>query len=132
MQKIHKAKGSISCIANNAEKYISFSVAHIKFLDSFQFMASSLEKLVAAKDKSDFKLTKSAFGDKVDVLLRKGFYPYEYIDSLDKFNETQLPPTDKFYSKLTDEKIKDTDYTHAQQVWNEFNCKTLGDYMTCT
>ena len=67
---------------------------------------------MSATDKSDFKLTKSAFGDKADV------HPYEYIDSLDKFN-----PIDKFYSKLTDE-----NYTHAQQVWNEFNCKTLGDY----
>ena len=121
MQKIHNAKGNITCIANNADKYISFSVAQLKFLDSFQFMSLSLEKLVAATDKSDFKLTKSAFGDKADVLLRKGVYPYEYIDSLDRFNETQLPPIDKFYSKLTDEKIKDTDHIHAQQVWNEFN-----------
>ena len=56
MQKIHKAKSSITCIPNNAEKYISFSVAQLKFLDSFQFMASSLEKLVAATDKSDFRL----------------------------------------------------------------------------
>ena len=128
MQKIHKAKGNITCIPNNTEKYISFSVAQLKFLDSFQFMSSSLEKLVSTTDKSDFKLTKSVFGDKADVLLRKGIYPYEYIDSLDWFNETQLPPIDKFYSKLTNENIKDTDYTHTQQVWNEFNCKTLGDY----
>ena len=68
MQKIHKAKGHISCIANNAEKYISFCVGQLKFLDSFQFMTSLLEKLVSATDKSDFKLTKSAFGDKADVL----------------------------------------------------------------
>ena len=68
------------------------------------------------------------FGAKADVLLRKGVYPYEYIDSLDKFIETQLPPIDKFYSKLTNEKIKQEDYNHAQKVWNEFNCKTLGDY----
>ena len=60
--------------------------------------------------------------------LRKGVFPYEYIDSLDKLNETQLPPIDKFYSKLTDEKIKQEDYNHAQKVWTEFNCKTLGDY----
>ena len=55
MQKIHKAKGNITCISNNAEKYISFSIAQLKFLDSFQFMTSSLEKLVDATDKSDFK-----------------------------------------------------------------------------
>ena len=58
MQRIHKAKGNITCISNNAEKYISFSVAQLKFLDSFQFMASSLERLVGATDKVDFKITK--------------------------------------------------------------------------
>ena len=128
MQKIHKAKGNITCIPNNAEKYISFSIAQLKFLDSFQFMASSLENLVKATNKSDFKITKSEFGDKTDIILRKGVYPYEYIDSLDRFNETQVPPIDKFYRKLSDEKIKDVDYEHAQKVWNEFNCKTIGDY----
>ena len=91
-------------------------------------MASSLENLVKATNKSDFKITKSEFGDKTDIILRKGVYPYEYIDSLDRFNETQLPSIDKFYSKLSDEKIKDVDYEHAQKVWNEFNCKTIGDY----
>ena len=91
-------------------------------------MASSLENLVKATNKSDFKITKSEFGDKTDIILRKGVYPYEYIDSLDRFNETQLPSMDKFYSNLSDEKIKDVDYEHMQKVWNEFNCKTIGDY----
>ena len=39
MQQIHKIKGKLSCIPNNTEKYISFSVGQLKFLDSFQFMA---------------------------------------------------------------------------------------------
>ena len=128
MQKIHKSKGYLTCISNNAEKYISFSVAQLKFLDSFQFMASSLERLVDATDKSDFKITKSEFGSKAPLILRKGVYPYEYIDSLDRFNETQLPPIDKFYSRLTDEKISQKDYEHAQKVWEAFNCRTLGEY----
>ena len=55
MQKIHTTKGNITCIVNNAEKYISFSIGQPKFLDSFQFMASSLEKLVEATDKADLK-----------------------------------------------------------------------------
>ena len=128
MQKLHTAKGNISCIANNAEKYISFSVGQLKFLDSFQFMASSLEKLVDATDKSDFRLTQKEFGDQTELILRKGVYPYEYFDSMERFNETQLPPIDKFYSKLSDESISQKDYEHAQTVWQEFNCKTIGDY----
>ena len=128
MQKIHTTKGNITCIPNNAEKYISFSVGQIKFLDSFQFMTSSLEKLVHATDKSDFKLTRKEFGDLTEILLRKGVYPYEYINSLERFNEPQLPTIDKFYSKLSDESVSQKDYEHAQKVWIEFNCQTLGDY----
>ena len=128
MQEIHNAKGNLTCIANNAEKYISFSISQLKFLDSFQFMASSLEKLVDATDKSNFKITKQEFGDKTGVILRKGVYPYEYIDSHERFNETQLPPIETFYSKLSDETVSQNDYEYAQNVWKEFNCKTLGDY----
>ena len=128
MQEIHNAKGNLTCIANNAEKYISFSISQLKFLDSFQFMASSLEKLVDVTDKSNFKITKQKFGDKTDVILGKGVYPYEYIDSHERFNETQLPPIKNFYSKLSDETVSQNDYEYAQNVWKEFNCKTLGDY----
>ena len=128
MQKIHTTKGNITCIPNNAEKYISFSVGQLKFLDSFQFMASSLEKLVDATDKSDFKLARKEFGDKTEILICKGVYPYEYINSLERFNEPQLHTIDKFYIKLSDESVSQKDYEHAQKVWKEFNYQTLGDY----
>ncbi|MEW8548359.1 MAG: hypothetical protein AB2693_33055, partial [Candidatus Thiodiazotropha sp.] len=59
MQKIHKAHGRITCIPNNAEKYISFSIGQLKFLDSFQFMASSLSKLV--ENTPDLKITRETF-----------------------------------------------------------------------
>ena len=61
MQQIHKITGRLSCISNNTEKYISFSVGQLKFLDSFQFMGSSLAKLVDATDKDDFKITQNSF-----------------------------------------------------------------------
>ena len=70
----------------------------------------------------------STFGNKTDTILRKGVYPYEYIDSQERFDETQLPPIEKFYSSLTDESITQKDYEHAQTVWKTFKCKTLGDY----
>ena len=62
------------------------------------------------------------------LLLRKGAYPYEYMDDWSKFNETKLPPIEKFYSKLNLSGISEIDYDHAQRVWKEFNMKTLGDY----
>ena len=61
MQQIDKITGRLSCIPNNTEKYISFSVGQLKFLDSFQFMASSLAQLVDATDKNDFKITQNSF-----------------------------------------------------------------------
>ena len=61
MQQIHKITGRLSCIPNNTEKYISFSIGQLKFLDSFQFMGSSQPKLVDATDKDDFKITQNSF-----------------------------------------------------------------------
>ena len=67
-------------------------------------------------------------GEKRDLLLRKGVYPYDWVDSIDKFSETQLPPIDSFYSKLNDEGISNEDYLHAEKVWKVFNCQTFRDY----
>ena len=62
------------------------------------------------------------------ALLIKGVYPYNYMDSMDKFNETELPSIDKFYSKLQKKHISHKDYAHAKKIWNVFGLKTLGDY----
>ena len=55
-------------------------------------------------------------------------YPYDYMDDFDKFKEDGLPSIENFYSKLTGEDISDEDYNHAKNVWEEFKCKTMGDY----
>ena len=60
--------------------------------------------------------------------MRKGVYPYEYMDTSDRFIEPKLPPKEAFYSKLSDAHISDEDYTHAKKVWATFGYKTLGDY----
>ena len=58
--------------------------------------------------------------NKFVLLLRKGVYPYEYMDSWGKFNETSLPPKKDFYSELTLEDITDKDYEHAQKGFKEY------------
>ena len=60
--------------------------------------------------------------------MRNGVYPYEYMDTWDRFTEPKLLPKEAFYSKLSNVHISDDDYTHAQKVWATFGCKTLGDY----
>ena len=66
--------------------------------------------------------------EKFRLLLRKGVFPYEHIEGFENFGETELPPKEKFYSKLTGCGISDTDYEHAKKVWKTFNMKNMGDY----
>ena len=102
---------------------------HLVFLDSFQFMSSSLEKLVNNLPKEALKYTSKMFkGDKLDLMAQKGVYPYDYMDSFNRFEETQLPNKEDFYSILNDEHISDEDYEHAKRVWKKLRCKTMGDY----
>ena len=66
--------------------------------------------------------------NKVILLLRKGVYPYEYMDSLERFDETSLPDKEAFYSNLNMENITDVDYRHVKRAFKEFNNKHLGNY----
>ena len=78
-----------------------------KFPNTYQFCNGDLNKFV--------------------LLLRKGVYPYEYMDSWERFNETSLPPKKDFYSELILEDIIDKDYLHAQKVFKKF-CTNMDDY----
>ena len=62
------------------------------------------------------------------MFLRKGVYPYEYMDSWEKFDKTTLPPKKDFYINLNLENINNEYYTHAQKVWDIFKIKSLGEY----
>ena len=66
--------------------------------------------------------------NKFITLLRKGIYPYEYMDEWNKFDEKELPVKESFYSNLTMEDISDTDYKHANNVFKKFSLNNLGDY----
>ena len=61
-------------------------------------------------------------------MLRKGIYPYEYMDSWEKFNETSLPSKKDFYSNLNIEDIDDIYYRHGKNVFKGFKLKNLGEY----
>ena len=121
--------GRITAIVQNMEKLISFSWGQFRFVDSYAFLSSSLGQLVANTPKANLSITRSYIEQaKFNLITRKGVFPYEYMDSFDRFEETQLPPKENFYSSLTDESISDSDYQHAQEVWTTFNCQTIGDY----
>ena len=61
------------------------------------------------------------------MFLRKGVYPYEYMNSWERFNETTLPNKKSFYSQLNLEDITNKDYAHAQKVFEESKLKNFGD-----
>ncbi|CAB4009241.1 Gastrula zinc finger [Paramuricea clavata] len=130
MQEIGKFKMNINVVPNNMEKYISFSLGKsLVFIDSIQFMASSLEALVNNLSPEDFKIVGQRWqGEDFDLVRQKGIFPYEYLDSISKLDSEGLPSKDKFYSSLYESEVKDEDYERAQKVWDHFGMKTMRDY----
>ena len=196
IKNLGKTDGEITPIAQNEERYISFTKKivvdeyidksgeqkivkrEMRFIDSIKFMSSSLDGLVdnltkcgkceackpgdcikryiedgkiikyegvgkcgrckncnlaeskclSPSDKYLTEVKKYFEGEELNLTLRKGVYPYDYIDSFDKLNETQLPPKDAFFSKLNDKDINEENYQHAKNVWKTFNMKTFREY----
>ena len=120
----------INAIPNNMEGYMAFMLGNnLTFIDSFQFMSSSLDKLVSNMRKEDIKYTSTTFyGYKLDLMSKKGIYPYDFMDSMEKFENKELPKIEDFYSMLNEEHISEKDYNHAKEVWNAFRIKNIGEY----
>ena len=137
--------GKVNCIPKTDEKYISFSknkvmgtytdnegkehekTLEIRFLDSVKFTLKSLDGLVKGLGPDQFKNLECGLGTH-ELLKKKGVFPYEFMTGFNKLSVNKLPPKKAFYSKLNDEHISDEQYGHAQNVWNEFGCKTMRDY----
>ena len=128
MQAMARVQGEIKCIPTNTEKYISFSLGNLRFIDSVNFLLSSLDKLVKGSDEFPIMNRMVAEENKLRLLLKKGIYPYEYMDSFERLRETKLPDKEKFSSSLSGKGITDEEYVHAQEVWAAFGCQNLGDY----
>ena len=90
--------GKLECSGENTEKYITFSVPIKKGLDN---------------------------GKALTLLLRKGVYPYEYMDNWERFDETTLSNKKGFYGELDLKDITNKDYAYAQKVFEEFKVKNL-------
>ena len=148
IKKLNNTMGAIDCIPNNEENYISFSKTiktgeyknkkgetknknfKIIFKDSLKFMASSLDALVNNLSEDDFKNLKKYFTpEQVKLLKQKGFFPYDYLDSIEKLKDTEPPPQKAFYSKLTGKGINNYNYKHVLNVWKTFKMKTFKDFL---
>ena len=92
-------------------------------------MSSSLGALVNNLPKDAFKnISKYYTQEEVELIKQKGFYPYEYMDTIEKFNNPKPPPQNAFFSKLTGRGITKKNYKHVLNVWNTFKMKTFKDY----
>jgi len=81
-------------------------------------MASSLDKLANNLKPEQFENVKKHFDVNFEMLLRKGVFPYDWFNSFEKLDETQLPPKEAFYSKLNNLNITDDDFEHALKCGN--------------
>ena len=163
-KRLADSPGDVGCIPRNEEEYITFSkrvlvdtivktvkrkgkekeeiniYSNLRFVDTVNFMQTSLEELVGNMERSDFKHTSKYFqGEKLDLMLRKGVYPYEYMTGVEKLWERELPSKEKFASMLNSgiilylegmiesKHISDEDYEHVQKVYTVFECKNLAN-----
>ena len=130
--------GHVKIIAENKEKYIalikyvdSLPGYSIHFVDSYRFLPASLQTL--ASYITDFSIVEEELKEKytpeqIQLLKQKGIFCYEYCDSLDRFDETELLPIEKFYSCLSNTHISAEEYEHAQRVWKDLEIPDLGVY----
>ena len=136
IKEFAKHGSKMGVIAKNTKDYISFSVnvevdkyinkngeekpkeITLRFIDSIKFMSSSLDSLVnnLAYGCGEFFRSENYSDHQRGLLIRKGIYPYEYMDSWDRFEEKTLPPARSFYSKLNMSGVSDQDYEHACKV----------------
>ena len=148
IRELARKNPKLGVIAKNKEDYIYFSLKvevdkyidkngevkskeiELRFIDSFKFMSSSLDSLVnnLARGKSKFFGFEGYNESQYNLLIRKGIYPDEYMNNWNKFEETNLPPREAFYSKLNVCGVSSEDYEHATKVWNELSLRNLGEY----
>ena len=158
VKRLPDSPGDVDCILRNEEKYVTFNkrvlvdtivtddekevnvYSCLMFADTMNFMRTSVEKLVRNLDKPSFEHTGKYFrGEELDLMLRKGVYPYEYMTGVQRFCEKSLPPKEEFASLLgagviseSDtialSHISEEDYRHAQRVFEAFGCENLADY----
>ena len=102
-------------MTGSRSKLMCIATEKLKFLDILNYLAPGFNYAKFLK----------AYG----ATEEKGFFPYEYMDSLERLKETQLPPQEAFSSSLTGESLSQENYDHCQRVWEEQGMETLEDFL---
>ena len=102
---------------------------NIIFIDSMQFINSSLGSLVKNLKDEDFKYLSEEFsGEQLKLVKERGIYPYEYMDSFKRFNENKICYKSKFFSSLKNKCVSKEEYERAIHVWSVFKINNMGEY----
>ena len=137
---------NLSVVPTTHEKYMSLRASvpvgktktgktryfQIVFLDSYQFLSSSLGALTATLDSLPIteRHMQARFPNISDVVIRrKGVFPYSYFDSPSRLQESCLPPIEKFKDDLSGAECSPDDYAHAQRAWSELGCTSFREYL---
>lgn len=135
---------NVQVIPKTTEKFLSFTLHigknnRLKFLDTFQFLSSSLENLtdnLKSSGINNFQITRKVFQEKYGEIpdrifaemIAKSAFPYEFLDSFEKFNHKHFPDRKKFYSSLNFSKIDIEKYNRAKYIYNYFKLSNFGDF----
>ena len=125
-EEIHKIKHK-NCDCFLEYESVKDNLIKYKFLSCNKDYSNKIDEELEKRFKNTFKFSNNDI-NKFILFLRKGVYPYEYMEDWEKFNETTLPGKEEFYSNLNMEDITDTDYMQAKRVCKEFEIKNLGEY----
>ena len=128
MQELGKINFETNVIPNGLGKYMSFNINNkLIFIESFQFLSSSLDSLVKGLGKNGFKYLSQEFDSKVlDLAKQKGFHPDEYMSDFEKFKE-ELTSKENFYSFLTGKKLVIKSEL-VLKIWGKFDMETMKNY----
>ena len=126
---------TIECVPRGIEDYITFSLKsktngktwRLRFLDSYAFLTASLDTLAASIPREKLVML-NKFMKHPDLLVRKGFYPYEKVTGPEYFNKTEVPAPEEFYNALKKEGITLKNWHHVKDVWEKFECVNFGEY----
>ena len=119
--KCTDCKSCLDYIETKNEKLI------LKCLICEQYYKKKFIKELIKRFKSTYEFCNKDL-NKFILLLRKGVYPYEYMDNWERFNETSLPNKESFYSNLNMENVEGIGYRHVNNVFKIFKLKNLGEY----
>ena len=111
-----KNDGGVQFTIKRNQSYLSLKSSKLTFLDVSNFLAAG----------SSYAGFLRAYGCEDE----KGYFPYEWMDSLDKLEESQLPPHEAFYSKLKNTNISEEEYSYCQEVWREKKMRSMRDFLT--